>query len=191
MNQDWKIQNFKIEGLKAITPFCREDNRGYFLKTYESKRLEQANAKQEVGELFETFSGQGVIRGLHFQTKNPQAKLVRVVFGEIFDVAVDLRKDSPTFGQHQIMHLDGTNHFGFYLPAGFAHGFQVLSSNALVSYVCFGEFLQKYDTGIFYADEELGISWPVAQKIVSEKDRNLMSFKSFREKYGALEAERQ
>lgn len=186
MEQNWSVNAFPIEGLQLLTPFYREDARGYFLKNYEADMFEQLGVSGCVSETFETWSRKAVVRGLHFQTKCPQAKLVRAVSGEIYDVAVDLRLNSPTYGQHQAVYLNGETHGIFYIPAGFAHGFQVVSNHALVSYQCIGRYLGEFDTGIHFRDAELGICWPLAECIVSEKDNGLMSFDDFRTRYRTL-----
>lgn len=187
MEQDWSQRTFEIEGLKLLSPFYREDMRGYFLKNYEKSVFAGLGIKGSISETFETWSAKGVIRGLHFQTQKPQAKLVRALSGEVYDVAVDLRKESPTFGSYQAVRLSSLQHEVFYIPAGFAHGFQALSEHALVSYQCIGRYREEFDTGIHYGDPELGIRWPLKKCMVSGKDGALMSFAGFRERYMALE----
>lgn len=187
MEQDWNQRTFEIEGLKLLSPFYREDMRGYFLKSYEKSIFSQVGIEGSISETFETWSKKAVIRGLHFQTQKPQAKLVRALYGEIYDVAVDLRKGSSTFGSYQAVCLGSEAHEVFYIPAGFAHGFQVVSEHALVSYQCIGRYFGEFDTGIHYGDPELGIRWPIKKCLVSGKDSALMSFAGFREQYTALE----
>lgn len=187
MEQNWSERTFEISGLKLLTPFYREDVRGYFLKYYEAGVFVQLGIKDSIDETFETWSKKTVIRGLHFQTQKPQAKLVRTVFGEIYDVAVDLRKKSSTFGHYQAVYLNSKANEIFYIPAGFAHGFQVVSEYALVSYQCIGQYLREFDTGIHYKDPELKIPWPLEECLVSEKDEALMSFAGFRKCVSALE----
>lgn len=187
MNLDWECQEFNISGLKALTPFLREDDRGYFVKSYEKSVYQQFGIAASVSETIESWSKYAVIRGLHFQTENPQAKIIRVLQGAIFDVAVDLRKNSKTFGKWKSIVLSSENHNVFYIPKGFAHGFQVLSEYALTSYLCIGEYIADKDTGINWKDIELGIEWPLREYCVSEKDKGLMSFSQFKETYGGLE----
>ncbi len=177
----------KISGLKIITPFYVEDNRGYFLKNVEKDIFNQFGIKMDIYEEFETYSKKNVIRGLHFQTCNPQGKLVSAIKGMILDVAVDLRKNSPTFGQWEGVLLSEKNHEAFWIPAGFAHGFKVISEDALVSYKCVGKFLAEYDTGIRWNDSDIGIDWGIDAPIVSTKDAGLMSLEEFVKKYKGLD----
>ena len=154
----------RLEGLQKVTPFYAEDLRGYFLKIYEK------------GESFVTFSKRHVLRGLHIQRPNPQAKLVTVLYGEIFDVGVDLRQGSPTYGQWEGLVLSHENRQGLYLPEGFAHGFLVRSDFALVSYLCSGEYDPKGDGGIRWDDVDVSVDWGLPagiRPIVSQRDENL------------------
>ncbi len=178
-----------IEGIKVIQPFYMEDLRGYFLKWYEKDIYTELGISGIPSEDFETCSRKGVIRGLHFQITKPQAKLVRVVFGMVNDVVVDLRKGSPTFGKHLSLELSGDNHRVLYVPGGFAHGFEVLSETAIMSYKCFGKYVKNADTGICYNSPGLGIRWTTQEPIMTEKDRNLMSFEYFVDTIGGLETE--
>lgn len=180
------IQDFNIIGIKLITPFYAEDERGYFIKYLERDLFLKAGLNPDVRECFEVYSKKQVIRGLHFQTVEPQAKLVRVVSGRIYDVAVDLRKGSPTFGKYTACELSSENRKGLWIAAGFAHGYQVLSEDAIVSYTCIGRYLKEYDTGIKWDDPELAISWSTTVPVVSERDNGLMSFKKFRESHGGF-----
>ena len=125
---------------------------------------------------------------MHFQTNNPQIKMVRVVTGEIMDVAVDLRKDSPTFGMWESVILSQDNHKIFWIPAGFAHGFKVLSESAIVSYKCIGKYDKETDTGIYWNDDDLKIDWEIHSEdaIVSLKDNSLMTLKEFKNRFGGL-----
>lgn len=184
--ENFAVQATNISDLKVITPFFMEDDRGYFLKSVEKSVYKSFDLNAEIYEDFETFSKQGVIRGLHFQTKSPQAKIVRVIHGEIYDVAVDLRKGSTTYGKWESIYLSDKNRKIFYIPEGFAHGFLVTSSEALVSYKCIGEYLKEYDTGILWNDPMLANNWNISTPIISDKDNNLMSFHSFDKEYGGL-----
>lgn len=182
MQQPFSFEKTPIKDLVMITPFYSEDDRGYFLKAFEKEIFETNGISTEIFEDFETHSKKGVIRGLHFQTKNPQAKLVRAITGEIFDVAVDLRKDSETYGQWYGTTLSEINKKAFFIPKGFAHGFLVLSETALVSYKCEGKFSKETDTGIYCKDSDLNIQWPIKNEgdiFLSEKDRNLPYFKDY------------
>ena len=131
----FSIEECELKGLKIIHPFFAEDERGFFLKSFEQDIFKTFGLENIISEDFESFSYKNVIRGLHFQTNNPQIKMVRAITGEIMDVAVDLRKDSPTFGKWESVILSGDNHKIFWIPAGFAHGFRVLSEDAIVSYI--------------------------------------------------------
>lgn len=178
-----------FNGLKTITPFYMEDERGFFLKGYEKDFFAKLGICGEIQEDFESFSIKNVIRGLHFQIKNPQAKLVRALTGQIYDVAVDLRKDSPSYGKWHAEILDCNIHNAYYIPQGFAHGFMVLSDSALVQYKCIGKYMKEYDSGIYYRDNDLKIDWPINEKeslIISQKDSDLISFKMFNEIYGII-----
>lgn len=177
----FKVVDCKLDGLKLIEPFYQEDERGYFLKSFEQGIYERFGLQNEIAEDFESYSIKNVIRGLHFQTKNPQLKMVRVIQGSIMDVAVDLRKDSPAFGKSECVVLNAEKRNIFYIPAGFAHGFKVLSEGALVSYKCIGRYDSTSDGGIFWNDKDLEIPWDIKeeQAIVSDKDKALMSFQEF------------
>lgn len=183
MNSDFSIQNLDLEGLKLITPFCREDKRGYFVKNFEKDIYKGWNLNTDIYEEFESYSIKGVIRGMHFQTKNPQVKMVRVLKGIIRDVVVDLRKESATFGQYEEVMLSEENHAVLWIPAGFAHGFEVLSEDAIMSYKCIGKFLPEFDTGICWNDKELAIDWKTKKPIVSEKDASLMTFQEYKKNF--------
>lgn len=186
MNLNWASKGFGISGIKLLTPFFREDERGFFLKSYQKDIYEQWGINESLSETFETWSKYSVVRGLHFQTKKPQAKIVRVLSGKIYDVAVDLRNNSCTFGKWQSVELDSKEHSIFYIPEGFAHGFQVLSEFALVSYQCIGEYFPEFDTGIYWRDSDLNIDWPLKDYITSDKDENLMTYRQFIQTVGAL-----
>ena len=180
------VEDLPINGVKLITPFYVEDNRGYFLKYYEQEIYKRLGIEGETREDFETFSERGVIRGLHFQTINPQQKIVHVPFGTIHDVIVDLRTGSETFGEHLDIELSGENHRVLYIPSGFAHGFEVLSECALTSYKCIGEYIVGADTGIYFNSPKLNIEWQTEEPVLSEKDKRLMMFEEFITKYGGL-----
>ena len=183
---NFKIQDLSIEGVKLITPFYAEDSRGYFLKSMEKDVFKNWGLDAEIYEDFETYSRKGIIRGLHFQTKNPQIKIVRAIKGTIHDVVVDLRKGSKNFGKYIDVILNDKNHDILYIPAGFAHGFEVMSEDSLVSYKCIGKYLKEFDTGICWNDIELAIEWKTKNPVVSEKDAGLMTFHEFIEIYSGL-----
>lgn len=186
MNTSFQIKEMEISGVKLITPFYMEDSRGYFLKSVEKDVFKEWGISIDIYEDFESYSKRGVIRGMHFQTQNPQGKLVRAIRGVIHDVVVDLRRDSETFGQYVDVILSDENHNSLWVPAGFAHGFEVLSEDAIMSYKCVGKYLAGYDTGIYWKDKDLNIAWQTEAPIVSDKDVALMSFHEFKEKYTGL-----
>lgn len=173
------IDKTSIQDLLIITPKVFNDSRGYFTESYNERTLRNLGIRNHWVQDNQSLSVYGVIRGLHFQ-KPPhvQAKLVRVIAGEIFDVAVDLRPDSPTFGRWEGVKLSGENFRQLYIPAGFAHGFSVLSHEAIVFYKCDGFYHPESDSGIHHADTHLNIDWgiPENKRIVSEKDNQLPRF---------------
>jgi len=176
-------------GVKLIQPFYMEDERGYFLKNIEKDVFKEWGLDAEINETFYSLSKKGVIRGLHFQTKEPQAKIVSVLKGEVKDVIVDLRKGSETFGKYLAVNLSEQNRNVVWIPKGFAHGFEVLSNEALVSYTCVGKYLNEYDNGIVWKDEALAIEWHTKEPIVSKKDDSLMTFEKFCSDFGGLDIE--
>lgn len=186
VSSKFTCENLEIEDVKLIKPFLLEDERGYFLKSIEKDIYKAWGLQVDVCETFETYSKKGVIRGLHFQTMNPQAKIVRVIKGEIRDIVVDLRVASETFGKHVAIELSDNNYNILWIPQGFAHGFEVLSEDALVSYTCIGKYLKEYDTGIVWNDEDLGITWDTKEPIVSKKDADLQTFKQFKNDIGGI-----
>ena len=172
----------KLAGLKIVVPFYAEDNRGYFIKAYERQLFKEARIETDIAETLESYSKRGVVRGLHFQPgESAQSKLVRVLSGEVFDVCVDIRPGSETFGEWVGEYLSGDNHKAFFIPKGFAHGFIVTSDDALMSYTCSGAYNQGGESGIFYNDPDLKIDWPLAEITViqSEKDAKLQSFQEY------------
>lgn len=171
-----------IEGLKIISPIVAEDHRGYFLKSFEKNLLKNIGIDLNVTEINESKSSKGVLRGLHMQKEYPQAKLIRVLEGEIYDVAVDLRKDSPTFGQWRGVILSRENRKMYYVPKGFAHGFLALSEQVVITYTCDGEYVPEDEKGLIWNDEDLKIDWPlerVEEVILSEKDKKWSTYKEF------------
>ena len=170
----------KLEGLIIVEPDIFEDNRGYFFEAYNQQLFQQNGITRQFVQDNQSKSSHGVIRGLHYQL-NPfaQSKLIRVLDGEILDVAVDIRKNSPTYGQHYSINLSSDNKKQLFLPAGFAHGFSVLSATAIVLYKCDAFYNKQSEAGIRYDDNELGIDWGIenGKEIISEKDLKLPSFK--------------
>ena len=166
----------RLKGLCLILPFYTQDDRGYFLKRFERDIFLSKGVDMQVQEIFETGSEKGVLRGLHFQTKAPQAKLISCLEGRVFDVAVDLRRGSRTFGQWEGFYLSDEEHNSLYIPPGFAHGFLVMSQRARVSYQCDGPYLAEEDTGIIWNDADVNIDWPLDltdEVRLSPRDREL------------------
>jgi len=164
----------KLKDVYIIKPTVFGDNRGYFMETYSKRDFFEAGLTMEFVQDNESKSKKGVLRGMHFQTKHTQGKLVRVTEGEVFDVAVDLRKGSPTYGMYQGVLLTAENKKQFYVPEGFAHGFLVVSDVAVFSYKCTDYYAPEYDSGILWNDEEIGIDWPldgITEILLSEKDK--------------------
>ncbi|MBS9523608.1 dTDP-4-dehydrorhamnose 3,5-epimerase [Litoribacter ruber] len=172
-----KIIKTNLEGCFEIDPDVIGDERGYFYESFNVKTFEKVTGiKPEFVQDNQSKSKKGVFRGLHFQAPPfAQAKLVRVISGEVLDVAVDIRKGSPTFGQHHAVVLSAENKKQFYLPRGFAHGFLVLSESAEFFYKCDNYYNQPSDGGIYYNDPSLKIDWQMDESeiLLSEKDRNL------------------
>lgn len=166
-----------LEGCFIVEPNVIRDNRGYFIETFnENTFREKTGISAHFVQDNQSFSSRGVLRGLHYQTgEHSQAKLIRVLTGEVYDVAVDVRPESATYGQHFGVILSAENHRQFYIPRGFAHGFVVLSDTATFFYKCDNFFHKPSEAGVSYADPALGIDWmlPADGLLVSERDQNL------------------
>lgn len=175
-----KTKHFEIEGLIEIFPDIHRDDRGSFVETWQEARYQELGIRSPFVQDNFSFSVAGTLRGLHFQKNYPQGKLITVLAGEVFDVAVDLRKSSKTFGKWQGTHLKGEDKNQLWIPSGFAHGFYVLSSEALVSYKC-TDFYHPNDEGsIRWNDPDIGIAWPIKiSPKLSLKDEQAPSFKAF------------
>jgi len=173
------VETCDIEGLKVITPTVYGDERGYFIETYNYKDMQEAGIDRTFVQDNQSMSVKGVLRGLHFQKQYPQGKLVRVIKGAVFDVALDIRKTSKTFGQWYGVELSADNKKQFYIPEGFAHGFVVLSDTAEFCYKCTDFYHPNDEGGIAWDDPEVGIRWPIEGNnlILSDKDKNWMSLK--------------
>lgn len=162
----------KIKDLYVIEPRVFGDNRGYFLETYKKADFEAAGLLYDFVQDNQSSSRKGVLRGLHFQKTHPQAKLVRVLSGEVFDVAVDLRKDSPSYGQWVGVLLSGENKKQLMIPRGFAHGFVVVSDYAEFAYKCDDLYHPEDEGGLLWNDPDIAIEWPeVGEILLSEKDK--------------------
>ena len=171
-----------IEGLYVIEPKCFGDNRGYFMETYNYEDFKNAGLSQVFVQDNQSLSQKGVLRGLHYQIKHPQGKLVRVLKGEAFDVVVDIRPGSKTFGKWHGEYLSEENKRQFYVPEGFAHGFLVLSEEAEFAYKCTEFYHPEDEGGIIWNDKDLNIDWPIKDMeiIISEKDLRQKNFREIR-----------
>ncbi len=176
---NFKIDSVFINDLKVVEPKAFEDDRGFFFEVYKSSLFEESGISGKILQSNQSFSVQNVVRGLHFQKHNfGQAKLVRCLSGEIYDVAVDLRANSATFGKYFGINLTAENRKMLYIPVGFAHGFSVISKTAEVFYDVFGsEYNKESEGGLRFDDVDLAIDWKVAKPIVSQKDLILPSLK--------------
>ena len=182
MVQQFRFEDTDIPDLKVIYPFVATDDRGYYMKYYEHNIFEKHGIFLTSHEEAQSKSQKGVIRGLHFQREYPQAKLVRAAYGKVFDVAVDLRSNSPTFGQWRGFFLSAENQKMLYIPAGFAHGLMALTENMLLSYMSGDDYSPTTDGGIRWDDSQLKINWPTEQVdnvVVSEKDKCLPSLEEY------------
>ena len=184
MIQHFKFQEIDLKGAFLIEPFFASDNRGGFVKDYNIETFKANGISHELKEVFYTISKRGVIRATHFQLDKQQPKLVRCISGHVYDVIVDLRLNSPTFGEWRGFDLSGKNMKSILIPAFFGHGYLVFE-DSIVSYKCAEVFYGEGDSGIMYNDPDLAIEWPFdsiggeQNLIISEKDLNLMSFKDY------------
>ncbi|MCM1989285.1 dTDP-4-dehydrorhamnose 3,5-epimerase [Oceanirhabdus seepicola] len=181
---NFKFNETFIKGLYIIEPLVFKDNRGYFMETYNYKQFKEAGLEMIFVQDNQSKSQKGVLRGLHFQKKYPQGKLVRVLKGEVFDAAVDLRKGSETYGKWYGVILTEKNKKQFYIPEGFAHGFLVLSEEAEFEYKCTEFYHPEDEGGIIWSDKDINIDWPISnvdEIILSDKDKSWGSFSEFKE----------
>jgi dTDP-4-dehydrorhamnose 3,5-epimerase len=184
--QKFEFKELDLKGAYLIKPFYTTDVRGGFIKDYKMDTFKANGIEHELKEVFYTISKKGVIRAIHFQLERQQAKLVRCISGHVYDVIVDLRPDSSTFGQWRGFDLTEENNLELYIPQYFGHGYLVLS-DSIVSYKCDEVFFEEGDAGIIYNDPDINIEWPFAKiggienLIISEKDKYLMSFKEYSE----------
>ncbi len=175
-----KIHKTKIEGLLILEPNIFKDERGYFFESYHAAKYHELGVECSFVQDNQSLSSAGTLRGLHFQ-KPPfdQAKLVRVVRGSVYDVAIDLRRGSPTYGQYEGVILDGEKNNQFFIPSGFAHGFLALEDNTLFTYKCSNYYHKASEGGIIWNDPSLNINWNYLNPMVSEKDILLPKLESF------------
>ena len=177
----------KIKDLVILEPKIFNDERGYFYESYNKNTLKELGIKVEFVQDNQSLSSKGVLRGLHFQKPElAQAKLVRVISGSVLDVAVDIRKDSETYGQYISVLLSDKNHKIFYIPEGFAHGFLTLEDNTIVNYKCSNLYSKEHDCGLMWNDKDINIDWTFLNDdsnttpIISEKDKNNINFNTFK-----------
>jgi len=176
------VETCEIEGLKVITPTVFGDSRGYFVETYNKNDFVEAGIDVEFVQDNQSASHKGVLRGLHFQKKFPQDKLVRCINGEVFDVAVDLRRDSKTFGKWFGVRLSAENKKQFFIPKGFAHGFYVLSDYAEFAYKCSDFYHPNDEGGLIWNDPDIGVEWPLLEGVeidLSDKDTKWKGIKEY------------
>ena len=175
-----------IKDLIVIEPTVFGDNRGFFMESYSKKDFSEIGMDVEFIQDNHSKSKKGVLRGLHFQTQHVQGKLVRVTAGSVLDVAVDLRKDSPTFGKHYLVELTADNKKMFYIPPGFAHGFLTLENNTEFQYKCTDYYAPEFDSGVLWNDSDIGIDWNFEKYglseeeiLLSDKDKKQQTLKEF------------
>ena len=184
MIHQWKFDKLDLEGAYLIKPFFSTDDRGGLVKDYNADIFRQYGIKHELKEVFYTITKQGVIRAIHFQIIKQQPKLVRCISGHVYDIIVDLRPDSSTFGQWTGFHLSGDNMYSILVPAYFGHGYLVIE-DSIVSYKAAEVFYGDGDSGIMYNDPDIDIEWPYEliggeeNLIISNKDKQLMTFNDY------------
>lgn len=184
MVEKFCFQELELKGAYLIKPFYAADERGGLIKDYNVDTFRANGIDHQLKEVFYTISRRGVIRAQHFQRVKEQAKLVRCISGHVYDVIIDLRKESETFGKWMGFDLTGDNRRSLFIPEGFGHGYLVIE-DSVVSYQCGEVFYCEYDSGIKWDDPDMGIMWPLERiggmenLILSEKDRNLQSFADF------------
>jgi dTDP-4-dehydrorhamnose 3,5-epimerase len=181
-----KISTTPIDGLLILEPDIFRDERGFFLETFHEQKYESFGIENNFVQDNLSFSSKGILRGLHFQYRHPQAKLVQVVSGEVFDVAVDLRQGSPTFGKWFGIMLTQENLYQMFIPEGFAHGYCVVSETALFAYKCSNFYSPADEGGLLWCDPDIGIEWPFSDPELSPKDRRLPRLSEFPKNWQAF-----
>jgi len=179
---DFKFHQTDIPGLIRISPKYFADERGYFIKHFEKDVFLKNGLPVTFSEAFESLSCKGTLRGIHFQTEYPQGKIVRVSRGSVYEVAVDLRPNSPTLGKWLGFELSADNKEMLYLPEGFGSAFLALEDNTIFTYQCTDRYSPKYETGIMWNDKDIGIEWPlhiIDELVISNRDKNHQSFKEY------------
>lgn len=165
-----KVIETALPGAAILEPAVFGDERGVFFETWNAERFAQHGLPTKFVQSNVSTSVKGVLRGLHYQWPRPQGKLVSVLEGEVYDVAVDIRRGSPTFGRWEAVILSEENRRQFWIPEGFAHGFAVLSETAVFSYLCTDVYVKEADAGVRWNDASIGVDWPVAEPVLSAKD---------------------
>jgi dTDP-4-dehydrorhamnose 3,5-epimerase len=178
-----KIEEAKIAGVKIITPEVFTDDRGYFFETFNTNDFKKLSLPSKFVQDNQAFSKKGTLRGFHYQLKYPQGKLVRVIKGKVFDVAVDIRYGSPTFGNYFGLELSDSNQKMMFIPEGFAHGYLVTSDEAIFQYKCTDVYHPEDEYGIFWNDDQININWPFENPILSSRDNNLPNLKSIKQEH--------
>ena len=184
MNTKFEIRQTTLKDAVVIVPFSMDDNRGSFTKDFLTTFYKENGLDSNISETFYAKNVKPMtIRGMHFAYKNPQAKIVKCITGEIFDVIVDIRKDSPTYLKWEGFYLSEENNLSLYVPKGFAHGYITIKPG-IVSYKCCGDYDPKYDTGFIYSDPNIAIKWPFKDKneeIISAKDNSFKTYNEMKE----------
>ena len=183
-NAEMEVEKTTIDDVLLIKPKVFGDERGYFVETWQAKRYEELGIKLPFVQDNHSMSKKGILRGLHYQSQHQQGKLVMVTYGEVFDVAVDVRPESPTFGKWFGALLSQSNMHQLWIPPGLAHGFLVLSDQALFNYKCTDFYYPQFEGAIKWDDPELNINWPTTDKNIqlSKKDSEAISFRNYIEK---------
>jgi len=167
-----RVIETSLAGCKVIEPNVFGDARGFFFETWNADRFAEAGLERGFVQSNVSSSSRGVLRGLHYQWPRPQGKLISVLQGEVYDVAVDIRRGSPTFGRWEAVVLSAENKRQFWIPEGFAHGFAVLSETALFNYLCTDVYVKEADAGIRWNDADIAVDWPIGAPMLSAKDES-------------------
>ena len=167
-----KVSQTELDGVLLIEPTVHHDSRGRFFESYAKEKYRAVGIQEDFVQDNQSLSNKNVLRGLHYRIDPEQSKLVRVVKGEVFDVVVDIRKSSPTFGKWQSFILSDTNHLQLYVPVGFAHGFCVLSDKMEFLYKVSEYYSGEKEKGLIWNDPDIGIDWPISDPILSDKDKS-------------------
>ncbi|KRG56733.1 MULTISPECIES: dTDP-4-dehydrorhamnose 3,5-epimerase [Stenotrophomonas] len=176
-----RVTGTSLPGCMVIEPAVFGDARGMFFETWNAERFAEHGLPTKFVQSNVSTSVKGVLRGLHYQWPRPQGKLVSVLEGEVYDVAVDIRRGSPTFGRWEAVLLSGENHRQFWIPEGFAHGFAVLSERAVFSYMCTDVYVREADAGVRWNDADIAVDWPISVPTLSAKDENVPFLKDIAE----------